>query len=310
MLKKFIAILLSLVFLFNFTACKNDENFEEDTSTTEQTTESTTESTTENTTEIPSDIESSTSETTTQVPTVKVTIPEGYTLVRISWLLEEKGFCTSEEFLKTAQNYKDWLDLTQYPFLNSLQSADNVCFYLEGYIFPLTYDIPENATPQDIIKMFLNGTKQKLNENFMSRVSQSGFSVHEILTLASLIEKEAKLNEHRPMISSVLHNRLDAGMQFQCDPTVKYCTGVIELIYPEKIDHFKYYYNTYRCKGLMAGPICNPGWASIEAALNPADTEYLYFIIGTVEPYEAKYSKTFAEHDKFWQENKDRLTGN
>lgn len=311
MIKKLIAVLLSLVFLFNFSACKNDENIEENTSsTTEQTTESTTENTTKNTTEIPSNSEVSTSETTTQVPTVKVTIPEGYTLVRISWLLEEKGFCTSEEFLKTAQNYKDWLDLSQYPFLNSLQSAKNVCFYLEGYIFPLTYDIPENATAQDIIKMFLNGTKQRLNDTFMNRVSQSGFSVHEILTLASLIEKEAKLNEHRPMISSVLHNRLDVGMQFQCDPTVKYCTGVIQLIYPEKIDHFKYYYNTYRCKGLMAGPICNPGWASIEAALNPADTDYLYFIIGTVPPYEAKYSKTFAEHDKFWKENKDRLTGN
>lgn len=310
MFKKIISLLLVFSFLISLAACKSDENFEEDTSTTESTTENTTENRVENTSDLTSNSEVSSSETTTQVPTVKVTIPEGYTLVRISWLLEEKGFCTSEEFLKTAQNYKDWLDLTQYPFLNSLQSADNVCFYLEGYIFPLTYDIPENATAQDIIKMFLNGTKQRINDTFMARVQQSGFSVHEILTLASLIEKEAKLPEQRPMISSVLHNRLDAGMQFQCDPTVKYCTGVIELIYPEKIDHFKYYYNTYRCKGLMAGPICNPGWASIEAALNPANTNYLYFIIGTVPPYEAKYSETYAEHEKFWNENQDRLTGN
>ncbi len=306
MLKKIISLLLVFSFVLSLAACKNDESFEENTSTTE----STTENTTENTTESTSNSEVSSTESTTQVSTVKVTIPEGYTLVRISWLLEEKGFCTSEEFLKTAQNYKQWLDLTQYPFLNSLQNAENVCFYLEGYIFPLTYDIPENATAQDIIKMFLNGTKQRFNDTFMTMVQQSGFTVHEILTLASLIEKEAKLNEHRPMISSVLHNRLDAGMQFQCDPTVKYCTGVIQLIYPEKIDHYKYYYNTYRCKGLMAGPICNPGWASIEAALNPADTDYLYFIIGTVPPYESKYSKTFAEHEKFWNENKDRLTGN
>lgn len=310
MVKKIISLLLVFSFVLSFVACKNDENTEENTSTTESTTETTTESVTENTTELTSDSEVSTSETTTQVPTVKVTIPEGYTLVRISWLLEEKGFCTSDEFLKAAQNYKEWLDLTQYPFLNSLQSAENVCFYLEGYIFPLTYDIPENATAQDIIRIFLNGTKQRLNDAFIARVQQSGFSVHEILTLASLIEKEAKIPEHRPMISSVLHNRLDAGMQLQCDPTVKYCTGVIQLIYPEKIDHFKYYYNTYRCKGLMAGPICNPGWASIEAALAPANTDYYYFVIGTVEPYEAKYSETFEEHQKFWNENKDRLTGN
>lgn len=287
MFKRFVALLLMFIFVFILVACDNT-NIEP----TEY--ESTTESTTE---------------TTTQVPTVKVTIPEGYTLVRISWLLEEKGFCTSEEFLEAAQTYDEWLDLTQYPFLSDLQNAENVCFKLEGYIFPLTYDIPENATAQDIIKMFLNGTKQKFDDTFMMMVQQSEFNLHEILTLASLIEKEAFLPEQREMISSVLHNRLDAGMMFQCDPTVKYCTGVIQLIYPEEIDHFKYYYNTYRCKGLMAGPICNPGMDSIEAAIYPADTDYLYFIIGTVEPYEAKYSETYSEHQKFWIENKDRLTG-
>ncbi len=291
MLKRFVSLLLVFALVISFASCNTEENIE---STTEITTGSTTETTTE---------------TTTQVPTVKVTIPEGYTLVRISWLLEEKGLCTSEDFLEAAQSYTEWLDLTQYPFLNDLQNAENVCFKLEGYIFPLTYDIPENATVQEIIKMFLDGTKQKFDDTFMMMVQNSGFNLHEILTLASLIEKEALLPEQRPMISSVLHNRLQAGMMFQCDPTVKYCTGVIELIYPEKIDHFKYYYNTYRCKGLMAGPICNPGMDSIDAAINPADTNYLYFIIGTVEPYEAKYSETYAEHQKFWIENKDRLTG-
>lgn len=299
MVKRFISLLLVFALVISFAACNTEENIE---NTTESTTEATTESTTESTTEF-------TTETTTQVPTVKVTIPEGYTLVRISWLLEEKGLCTSEDFIDACQSYKEWLNLSDYPFLNDLQNAKNVCFYLEGYFFPLTYDIPENATVEDIIKMFLNGSKQVFNDTFMMRVQNSGFNLHQILTLASLIEKEALLPEQRPMISSVLYNRLKAGMMFQCDPTVKYCTGVIELIYPEKIDHFKYYYNTYRCKGLMAGPICNPGIDSINAAINPADTDYLYFIIGTVPPYEAKYSKTYDEHQKFWIENKDRLTG-
>lgn len=292
MLKKIIALLLVFSFIFSFSACKSED---EDKNVFEPTTQNSTESTTES---------------TTKVPTVKVTIPEGYTLVKISWLLEEKGLCTSQEFIDACQTYEEWLDITQYPFLNDLKSAKNVCFYLEGYFFPLTYDIPEDATAKDIIKMFLNGTKQKFNSSFMASVEESRFSLHELLTLASLIEKEAFLDEQRIMISSVLHNRLDKKMKFQCDPTVKYCTGVIELIYPEKIDHFKYYYNTYRCDGLMAGPICNPGMASIEAALSPADTDYLYFIVGTVEPYEAKYSETYEEHSKFWNENKDRLTGN
>ena len=232
MLRKVIALLLVLSFIFLFTGCFGGEDMPE-------TTESTTES-------------------TTQVQTVKVTIPEGYTLVKISWLLEEKGLCTSQEFIDACQTYDEWLDLTQYPFLSDLQNAENVCFYLEGYFFPLTYDIPETATAQDIVKMFLNGTKQKFNDMFMLSVNESRFNLHELLTLASLIEKEAFLDEQRTMISSVLHNRLDKKMKFQCDPTVKYCTGVIEVVFPEKLDHFKYYYNTYRCDGLMAGPICNP----------------------------------------------------
>ena len=283
MLRKVVALLLVLSFIFSFSGCFGGEDVPE-------TTESTTES-------------------TTKIPTVKVTIPEGYTLVKISWLLEEKGLCTSQEFIDACQTYDQWLDLAEYPFLNDMQNAENVCFYLEGYFFPLTYDIPENAIAKDIIKMFLNGTKQKFNDMFVLSVNESRFNLHELLTLASLIEKEAFLDEQRVMISSVLHNRLDKKMKFQCDPTVKYCTGVIELVYPEKLDHFKYYYNTYRCDGLMAGPICNPGMKSIEAALNPADTDYLYFIVGTVEPYEAKYSETYAEHSKFWNANKDRLTG-
>ncbi len=280
MIKKIISIVLALTMLLAFCACESRKN----------------------------DVEPTT-ETTTQIPTVKVTIPEGYTLVRISWLLEEKGFCTSTEFLEAAQSYKDWLDLTEYSFLNDLQNAENVCFYLEGYIFPLTYDIPENASAQDIIKMFLNGTKQVFNEQFMENVRNSGYNLHEILTIASIIEKEAKLDNQRDMISSVIRNRISVGMRIQCDPTVKYCDGVIKLIYPEAYESFVTYYSTYVCSGLMAGPICNPGIESINAAIYPADTEYLYFIIGTVEPYEAKYSETFAEHNRYWLANKDRLTG-
>ena len=284
MSKRIISIFLIITVLFTLVSCGG--NFEEPT-TTEPVTES-----------------------TTQVPMVTVTIPEGYTLVRISWLLEEKGLCTSEEFIEACQTYYNWLDVTQYPFLDDLLNKENLCIDLEGYFFPLTYDIPETASVYDIIKMFLNGTKQKFDDTFMMMVNESGYSLHEILTLASIIEKEAKLDEQRYMISSVIHNRLKVGMQIQCDPTIKYCNGVIKVIYPEQYEYYSSYYDTYQCKGLMAGPICSPGMMSIDAALAPEDTNYLYFIVGTVTPYEAKYSETFSEHKAFWNANKDRLTGN
>lgn len=278
MIKRIIALLLVFSIIFAFASCKKMEEPEE--------------------TPIP-----------TQIPTVKVTIPEGYTLLRISWLLEEKGLCTSEEFINLAQTYDEWVDFTKHPFLEDLKNQENVCFALEGYIFPLTYDIPENATAKDILIMFLNGTKRVFNDDFMTRIEQSGFSLHEILTLASIIEKEARLDEQRPMVSSVIHNRINAGMKIQCDPTKAYWKKVIAVEYPEQAESFAKFYDTYECEGLMAGPICNPGIKSIDAAINPADTDYLYFIIGMVEPYISKYSKTWKEHDKFHRENYKLIYG-
>ena len=276
MFKRVISIILVISIIFAFVSCKKEEEPEE---------------------------------TTTQIPTVKVSIPEGYTLLRISWLLEEKGLCTSEEFINLAQTYEEWIDFTKYPFLEDLKNQENLCFPLEGYIFPLTYDIPETATAKDILLMLLKGTKKIFNDEFMKKVEESEFSLHEILTLASIIEKEAKLDEQRPMISSVIHNRINVGMPIQCDPTRAYCKKVIEVQYPEKVEHFTKFYDTYECKGLMAGPICNPGIKSIDAAITPAESDYYYFIIGMVEPYIAKYSKTWKEHDKFHSENYKLIYG-
>ncbi len=276
MIKRIVALLLVFSVIFTFASCVSEKQVEE---------------------------------TTTQTPTVKVTIPEGYTLLRISWLLEEKGLCTSKEFINLAQTYDEWIDFTEFPFLEDLKNQENLCFPLEGYIFPLTYDIPETATAKEILLMLLKGTKKIFNDEFMKKVEESEFSLHEILTLASIIEKEAKLDDQRPMISSVIHNRINAGMQIQCDPTRVYCKKVIAVKYPEKTEYFTKFYDTYECKGLMAGPICNPGIKSIDAALYPAETDYYYFIIGMVEPYIAKYSKTWREHDKFHRENYKLIYG-
>lgn len=230
---------------------------------------------------------------------VNVTIPEGYTLVRISWLLEENGICSSEDFINAAQRY----DLSKHAVLADVKAAKNVCFPLEGYLFPATYTFKKGTDPNEIIDKMVITFSSKITDEMNNRAKELGKSVHEILTIASIIEKEAFTAEQRTQISSVLYNRLKQGMKLQCDVTVKYCTGVIELQYPDKIDTYKYDYNTYRCNALPAGPICNPGMASIKAALYPDKTDYLYFVINTEPPYESVFSVTYEEH----QENCKRM---
>lgn len=311
-MKKILSVFLCIAVLFGLASCGKSENEPENTTDSKINTTKNSEVSQNNTAENTSNsTEGNTSDVPTsknQVEKVKVTIPEGYTLLRISWLLEEKGLCDSDDFVKAAQTANEWLDLTEYSFLKDAFNAKNVCFYLEGYIFPLTYEIPMGTDVKSIIKMFLNGAKARFNSDFMARVQNSGYTVHEILTIASIIEKEARTDEQRTMVASVLYNRLKTKMPFQCDVCINYCEGVIKIAYPDRFTKLKEYYNGKNA-GMIAGPICNPGMASINAAINPAKSDYLYFIIGKVPPYEAHYSKTYEEHDAFWQANKDRLTG-
>lgn len=225
---------------------------------------------------------------------ISVTVPEGYTLVRISWLLEEKGVCSGDAFLEAAQSY----DLSSRPLLAGVRAADNVCFKLEGYLFPATYEFEKNTDPKAVLDAMLDASEARLTDSMQQKAKAMGYSMHEILTVASIIEKEAFTAEQRTLIASVLYNRLKDGDPLQCDVTVKYCTGVIELQYPDQIDHYKYYYNTYRCDALPAGPICNPGLSSINAALDPADTDYKFFVIDTEPPYESRFAATYEEHQK------------
>lgn len=231
-------------------------------------------------------------ENTSDSNTATVTIPEGYTLVKISWLMEDNGVCSSADFISAAQSY----DLSKYGILADVKNAQNVCFPLEGYLFPATYTFKKNSDPTAVIDKLVETFQSRFTDDMKAKAASMGRSVHEILTVASIIEKEAYTPEQRTLISSVLYNRLNAKMKLQCDVTVKYCTGVIELQYPDKIDEYKYYYNTYRCQGLPAGPICNPGIESINAALQPDNTDYLYFVINTEPPYDSAFSASYDEH--------------
>lgn len=225
---------------------------------------------------------------------ISVTIPEGYTLVRISWKLDELGICDGDAFVTAAQNY----DLSQNALLADVKKAKNVLFPLEGYLFPATYEFKKDSDPKAVLDKMVSTSAMRITQEMRDRAKALGYSIHDILTIASIVEKEALTADQRPLIASVLYNRLKQGMKLQCDVTVKYCTGVIGEIYPDKLDEYKYYYNTNRCKALPAGPICNPGSASIQAALYPEKTDYLFFAIDPNGAHEARFATTYAQHQK------------
>lgn len=241
-----------------------------------------------------------TTERETESRTVKVTIPEGYNIVQIAKKLEANGVCSATDFINTAQTY----DFSYYPLVGSMPKKQYRAFKLEGYLFPDTYEFYKNMKPQDAVGKFLRGSKAVL-ANYPSSAKNLK-NMDEILTLASIIEKEAKTNTDKKRVSAVLHNRLAQGMKLQVDATPVYLRSYIRDNvgkYKNLNSSYTAYcnaYNTYNsaCKGLPAGPICNPGRSSINAAINPStEAEYkdmLYFCSKGDTIY---YAKTQAEHD-------------
>ena len=274
MFKKIISIIMIITALFSLSCCgKENMNMTEDSG------EATTKPTTQ------------TAETT-DLNSVKLTFPEGYTLLKMAWSLEENGVCSTDDFLAAVDSY----DTASRAVLSSIKDKDKICFLLEGYLFPATYTFAKNSEPSAVIDKMLDAFEKNFNQEMKARAAELGLSVHEILTIASIIEKEAKTAEQRTLVSSTIHNRLKKGMRLEYDVTVKYCTGVIQVQYPEKIDYYKYYYNGNRVDGIIAGPICNPGIESINAALYPDDTDYLFFVIDTEPPYNSAFAVTYDEH--------------
>ncbi len=236
-------------------------------------------------------VEDSSLPASSQVPlTQTITIPEGYTLARIAMLLEEKDFCTVEEFITASQEG----DFSEYRLAVKMQQVEDSCFKLEGILFPDTYEVYTGESPDAIIRRMLAHTEQMLGEKLMADIAASPYSVSEIFTLASIIEKEAYGAAEMNNISSVLHNRLDSGMKLQCDVTINYVEGAIKPFIDGDKNRFNSLYNTYKCPALPAGPICNPGLDAIKAALYPADTDYMFFLTDKDKNYH--YAVTYEEH--------------
>lgn len=222
--------------------------------------------------------------------TVKVTIPEGYSVAQTFDLLVKKGVCAStQQLYDTMSNY----DYTYYPLVAEIPVNENRCFLLEGYLYPDTYEFYRLDKPENVIGKFLKNTESKITEDDRSKAESLGYSMNEILTIASLIEKEANTSENMANISSVIHNRLNQGMKLQLDASIYYVERYIKPYITGDINRYNSFYNTYKCSALPASPICNPGKKAIQAALNPADTDYLYFYSDSEGNY--YYSVTYDE---------------
>ena len=209
-------------------------------------------------------------------------IPEGFTIAQIAQVWEAKGLGEAADFEQATRN----------PSL--LQKYHIEASSLEGYLFPNTYEVTYNTTPEMLIERMLREFNRKFTNELRQEANNLELSVHAVVTLASITEKESKVEYEREIISAVFHNRLQRGWKLQADPTVVYALGNPKrnLTYDDL--KIKSPYNTYRYKGLPPGPICNPGIASITAAIRPVQTPYMYFVAaGNGTHY---FSRTLDEH--------------
>ena len=233
----------------------------------------------------------------TEPLTVTVTFPEGLTVVQMAERLEENKVCSASEFIALTNNY-EYIQTLGYSFTELITEPKNRAFYLEGYIFPDTYEFYKNESPERALNRFLDNTERKLTAEYKERAENLGYTLDEIITLASIVQEESFTNASVKNVASVLHNRLRSPSfsRLQCDVTIHYINDYVSNSTHLSGDTSIYakLYNTYKCSGLPAGPITNPGIAAIEAALYPAETDYYYFV--TDSEWNYYYSSTYAQH--------------
>lgn len=221
--------------------------------------------------------------------TVSITFPEGYTVTQIAKLLEDKDICSSQEFLDVASNpSKEILESF------GIENENDRIFALEGYIFPDTYEFYKQEGASTALKRFLDNFNKKIDEVIRKQIENKGYTLDEMITIASIVQREAGRVNEDGKVASVLFNRLDQKMQLQCDVTIEYIEKYVKPFVENYDESFTEKYNTYKCEALPAGAICNPGLDTILATINPSDTDYLFFV--TDKDMNYYYAKTYAEH--------------
>ena len=214
----------------------------------------------------------------------EVSVPEGYTSYNIADLLEEKQLADRKEFIRMVHDP----ELIRTLHLNVSS--------LEGYLFPSTYFFPRRIKTGEIIKKMVDTFFQEYTPDIEEAAQQLNMTRQEVVTLASIIERETSSNEERPWVSAVFHNRLKKNIPLQSDPTVIYEMKGYSGKITKKMLLTKTPYNTYKLRGLPAGPISNPGQKSLLAAVHPASVEYLYFVSKNNGTH--YFSSSLKEHNR------------
>lgn len=233
-----------------------------------------------------------------KVKTYKITIPEGMPTWEIANLLAGKKVLHGKDFLKVVGNPEYFYE--KYAWL---QGKDT----LEGYLFPDTYYFLHQENPIGVVDKFLKNFERTVIPLYENRYKENTLSLHELIVIASIIEKEAMVSSERPIIAGVFYNRLGIGMRLMADPTVNYALGNFYMKLNKEALVYNSPYNTYMYPGLPPGPICSPGLNSVKAALYPAEVDYLYFVAKQDGTH--IFSRTYREHlqaiEKYQRENQE-----
>ena len=230
-----------------------------------------------------------------------VTVVEGWRLEQIADALDEQGVISRDDFLEAAVA-GNFAGVEEFDFLRRLRPATP----LEGYLFPATYFYRRGDTAEDVIQRMLEALNENFTPELRSQALDQGLTMHGVLTLASIIEREAKVPDERPIMAQVFLQRLRRGIPLEADPTVQYALAED----PDSVAEFGYWkpeltledlevdseYNTYRSSGLPPGPIAAPRLESIMAVVEPADTNYLYFVATGDEEGSHAFAETLEEH--------------
>lgn len=231
---------------------------------------------------------------------VSVCIPEGYNVFDIATALEENGICSGNDFLEACRSKDDY----DYSFISEIPESDTIAYELEGFLFPATYDFEENMDAGEVVDEMLAAFADRITDSWRSYCSENDITLYELVTLASVVEKETLGEGVAQNIASVFINRLNSSHKLQSDVTIDYGNALRANGFDDSVVTS---YNTYKCSALPSGPICNPGVANIDAVVNHTDTDYFYFFSYN-NGADFYFTDDYSDFSENWEKLKDTNT--